>query len=106
MMAAGWVEEVKSLGQKYGFDLPLLNTLGYQEIKQYLLGEITLSEAESLIVLRTRQFAKRQRTWFRAVPDIEWFDADDPALLPKIGLRVGEFLAFNETTHRSPDLWS
>lgn len=92
MLAAGWEAEVKILCQKYGSDLPLLNTLGYQEMKQYLAGDISLTQAKELTVLHTRQFAKRQRTWFRAYPEIEWFDADNPDLLEKVWQRVQEFL--------------
>jgi tRNA dimethylallyltransferase len=92
MIAAGWEAEVKALCEKYGSDLPLLNTLGYQEMKQYLAGDISLSEAKDLTVLHTRQFAKRQRTWFRAYPEIEWFDADNPDSLEKVWQRVQEFL--------------
>ena len=84
MVAAGFVEEVEFLCQKYGKDLPLLNTLGYAEMKQYLAGEISLEEAQELTVLHTRQFAKRQRTWFRADSQIEWFDADAPDLLERV----------------------
>ena len=91
MVADGLVAEVESLGQKYGFDLPLLDTLGYREIKQYLAGDVTLAEARDLIVLHTRQFAKRQRTWFRAYPQIEWFDADQPNLLDQVWQRVQDF---------------
>ncbi|PHJ57949.1 tRNA delta(2)-isopentenylpyrophosphate transferase [Nostoc linckia z18] len=92
MIANGLVAEVESLCQKYGADLPLLNTLGYQEIKQYLAGDISLDEAKELTVLHTRQFAKRQRTWFRAYSQIEWFDADDPELLEKVWQRINEFI--------------
>jgi tRNA dimethylallyltransferase len=92
MIADGLVAEVEYLCQKYGADLPLLNTLGYQEIKQYLAGEISLDKAKELTVLHTRQFAKRQRTWFRAYPQIEWFDVDSPDLLEKVWLRVQEFM--------------
>ncbi len=88
MLAAGWEAEVKALCEKYGFDLPLLNTLGYQEMKQYLAGDISLNEAKDLTVLHTRQFAKRQRTWFRAYPEIEWFDADNPDLLELVLQRI------------------
>ncbi|MFN6514423.1 MAG: tRNA (adenosine(37)-N6)-dimethylallyltransferase MiaA [Nostoc sp. CreGUA01] len=92
MIANGLVAEVEYLCQKYGADLPLLNTLGYQEIKQYLAGDISLDEAKELTVLHTRQFAKRQRTWFRAYQQIEWFDADDPDLLEKVWRRINEFI--------------
>ena len=81
MIADGLVDEVKYLCDKYGSNLPLLNTLGYGEIKQYLAGDISLKQAEELIVTHTRQFAKRQRTWFRKYPEIEWFGADSPDLL-------------------------
>ncbi|MDJ0732668.1 MAG: tRNA (adenosine(37)-N6)-dimethylallyltransferase MiaA [Nostocaceae cyanobacterium] len=91
MIADGLVKEVEYLCQKYGVDLPLLNTLGYQEIKQYLLGDISLETAIELTVLHTRQFAKRQGTWFRAVPEIEWFDAENPNLLEQVWQRVQQF---------------
>ncbi|MBW4597428.1 MAG: tRNA (adenosine(37)-N6)-dimethylallyltransferase MiaA [Brasilonema angustatum HA4187-MV1] len=93
MIADGLVTEVEYLCQKYGTDLPLLNTLGYQEIKQHLAGDISLDEAKELTVLHTRQFAKRQRTWFRAYPQIEWFDVESPDLLDKVWQRVQEFIA-------------
>ncbi|GBE94912.1 tRNA (adenosine(37)-N6)-dimethylallyltransferase MiaA [Nostoc cycadae] len=92
MIADGLVSEVEYLCQKYGTDLSLLNTLGYQEIKQYLAGEITLNTAKELTVLHTRQFAKRQRTWFRAYPQIEWFNADDPDLIEQLWQRVTQFI--------------
>lgn len=92
MVTAGLVEEVKTLAEKYGWHLPLLDTLGYREMKQYLTGEISLSEAKALTVVHTRQFAKRQRTWFRAYPDIQWFDADSPDLVDKVWRLVQEFL--------------
>ncbi|MGB5962657.1 MAG: tRNA (adenosine(37)-N6)-dimethylallyltransferase MiaA [Coleofasciculaceae cyanobacterium] len=92
MLELGWEAEVRYLGEKYGFDLPLLNTLGYQEMKQYLLGDISLIQAKELTVLHTRQFAKRQRTWFRAVPEIIWFNADDPDLLEQVWQQVQQFI--------------
>jgi tRNA dimethylallyltransferase len=92
MIADGLVGEVEYLCQKYGVDLPLLNTLGYQEIRQYLVGDISLDEAKALTVLHTRQFAKRQRTWFRAYPQIEWFDANTPELLEIVWQRINEFI--------------
>ncbi|MBD2455021.1 tRNA (adenosine(37)-N6)-dimethylallyltransferase MiaA [Nostoc sp. FACHB-87] len=92
MIADGLVAEVEYLCHKYGADLSLLNTLGYQEIKQYLSGEITLNAAQELTVLHTRQFAKRQRTWFRAYPQIKWFNADDVDVIEKVWLHVNEFV--------------
>ena len=88
MIADGLVGEVEYLCQKYGTDLSLLNTLGYQEIKQYLTGEISLEEAKELIVLHTRQFAKRQRTWFRQSPNLEYVNMDNPDLLETVWRRI------------------
>ncbi|WP_088893001.1 tRNA (adenosine(37)-N6)-dimethylallyltransferase MiaA [Leptolyngbya ohadii] len=102
MIAQGFVEEVDRLCRKYGADLPLLNTLGYQEIKQFLNGEISLAEAESLIVLHTRQFAKQQRTWFHADRSIEWFDADDPDLGDRVLGRVEGFVEGFLRSGKSP----
>ncbi len=84
MVAAGFVEEVQGLRDRYGDGLPLLNTLGYQEISQYLRGEVDLETAQDLTILHTRQFAKRQRTWFRAIPEIQWFEADASDLLDQV----------------------
>jgi tRNA dimethylallyltransferase len=90
MIELGLVKEVEYLIQKYGQNLPLINTLGYAEIKQYLAGDISLAEAIDLTILHTRQFAKRQRTWFRAYPEIEWFDVNNPNLLELVWQRIKE----------------
>lgn len=92
MLAAGLVAEVETLQHQYGPDLPLLNTLGYAEIRRALAGELSLAIAEEQIVLHTRQFAKRQRTWFRANPAIQWFDAEAPDLLEQVWAVVAEFV--------------
>ena len=102
MVKDGFVEEVEYLSQKYGMDLPLLNTLGYQEIKQYLAGDISLDEAKQLTVLHTRQFAKRQRTWFRKDAQIEWFDTESPDLLDQVWLRIQEFITDDNLNNLTP----
>ena len=92
MIEMGLVEEVEYLCQKYGADLPLLNTLGYGEIKQYLLGEIDLERAIALTVTHTRQFAKRQRTWFRKNKEINWFDNNSQDLIEEVWQKVQMFI--------------
>lgn len=84
MIEMGLVAEVSFLINKYGWDLTLLNTLGYAEIKAHLLDNCSLEEAIAEIIIHTRQFAKRQRTWFRAYPEIQWFDATAPDLLEQV----------------------
>jgi tRNA dimethylallyltransferase len=88
MMEQGFVAEVKELVLRYGDDLPLLNTLGYAEVRQYLRGEIDLAEATRLTALHTRQFAKRQRNWLRSDDSIEWFDSDDLGLVDRVWQRL------------------
>ena len=102
MVKDGFVEEVEYLCQKYGRDLPLLNTLGYQEIKQYLAGDISLDEAKELTYLHTRQFAKRQRTWFRKDGQIEWFDTESPDLLEQVWLRIQKFINNDNADNLTP----
>jgi tRNA dimethylallyltransferase len=51
-----------------------LKTVGYQEPIRYLRGEITREEAINLMKQHTRNFAKRQLTWFRKESRIRWFD--------------------------------
>ncbi len=92
MIEAGFADEVAALMAKYGPDLPLLKTLGYAEMMQYLTGEVSLEDAIALIVQHTCQFAKRQRTWFRKEPQIEWFSADEPELAAQVIERVGKFV--------------
>lgn len=91
MLEQGLVKEVESLWQRYGADLPLLKTLGYAEILSHLAGDCSLAEAEQEIIKNTRQFAKRQRTWFRK-HDIHWFNAEDKAVVAQVIALVREFL--------------
>ena len=91
MIEAGFTNEVARLIEKYGSDLPLLKTLGYAEMHRYLAGEFSLESAIEQIVRHTCQFAKRQRTWFRKEPGIEWFSADDPRLKGQVVERIEKF---------------
>jgi len=65
MLAGGWLDEVRRLLSRYPADCPGLHTLGYVQLVHHLQGTLTLAEAGTEIVLRTRQYARRQRTWFR-----------------------------------------
>lgn len=75
MIEAGLIEEVDGL-LKQGYDESLrsMQALGYKEIIAYLRGHLTRDAAIELVKKRTRNFAKRQLTWFRAMKDIVWFD--------------------------------
>lgn len=91
MIAAGWVAEVEQLVTKYGSALPLLQTLGYQELLHHLQGQSTLAEAIEQTVIHTRQFAKRQRTWFRSEPQMQWFDITQADYLDQVWAQIDLF---------------
>ena len=81
MVDAGLPEEVRALdarGLRSGRTAS--RALGYAQFLQVLDGEATVAEAAEQTVVATRQFARRQLTWFRADERIQWFAHDDPAL--------------------------
>ena len=84
MIDMGFVEEVTHLVEQYGADLPLLQTLGYAEMLPHLQGDTSLDAAIEAILLHTRQFAKRQRTWFRNRATVQWFDANANDLVDQV----------------------
>ncbi|MGZ1490656.1 tRNA (adenosine(37)-N6)-dimethylallyltransferase MiaA [Brevibacterium sediminis] len=75
MWEHGWVDEVTRL-----LDVGLAEgktasrAIGYAQIQRHLAGELTAAEAKEETTIRTRQFARRQDTWFRRDPRIRWID--------------------------------
>ena len=67
MLKAGWIEETEAARALYGADCPGLMSIGYREIVNFLQGEMSWEDLVPAIVRATRQYAKRQRTWFRHV---------------------------------------
>lgn len=65
MMVAGWPEEVRELVRVVPEHAPAWNATGYGTIRRLVRGEIGVEEARDAILIDTRQYAKRQRTWFR-----------------------------------------
>lgn len=81
MLEAGLLEEVKSL---IPFKkLNALNTVGYKEFFSYFDNEITFEEATELLKKNTRNFAKRQLTWFRKDKSTVWFEPKESNLIIK-----------------------
>ena len=78
MMAQGLLDEVKGLKAK-GYDrkLPAMQAIGYAQLLSYLDEEVSLDAAVEAIKRATRQFAKRQLTWFRRDERIRWFDCEN-----------------------------
>lgn len=75
MMKAGLLDEVKQL-QSFKH-LNALQTVGYAELFDHLDGKLSLSEAIAQIKIHTRQYAKRQMTWFKKDQEIKWYSPDD-----------------------------
>ena len=72
MLEKGLIDETKVLLDKYGRAYNIINTIGYREITQYLDGILSLDESIELLKKNTRNYAKRQLTWFRKNQDIKW----------------------------------
>ena len=98
MIEKGLVDEVKhllSLGIKE--DFPAMKGIGYKEVVSCLNAGGDIQEAIEQIKTGTRHFAKRQFTWYRKMPYINWYDADnisDSALLEQVYALVKRHFAF------------
>jgi tRNA dimethylallyltransferase len=69
MLGGGWLDEVRSLGD-LADDAPAWKATGYRTLREVLRGHLSMDEARERILIETRQYAKRQRTWFRhQLPD-------------------------------------
>ena len=65
MFASGWADEVRDLARTVPEHAPAWNATGYATIRRLVRGELGDHEAREAILIDTRQYAKRQRTWFR-----------------------------------------
>ncbi len=72
MIEQGLVDETKQLLAKHGRISNITDTIGYREMLLYIDGILTLQEAIEKLKQNTRNYAKRQLTWFRKNPDIKW----------------------------------
>ncbi len=72
MLAAGWPEEARSIEGTGGFSKSSIQALGYAEALELAHARLEFEAAATRIALATRQFARRQRTWYRKFADITW----------------------------------
>lgn len=72
MIEQGLIDETKKLLQKHGRISNITDTIGYREVLSYLDGELSLDEAKDKLKQNTRNYAKRQLTWFRKNEQINW----------------------------------
>lgn len=72
MVEQGLIDETQKLIKKHGRIPNITDTIGYREVLSYLDGELTLEEAKDKLKQNTRNYAKRQLTWFRKNEQIKW----------------------------------
>ncbi len=82
MFDSGLIEETARLVERYGALAPPLQSLGYKQAVQLLRGEIDRESAIAAVQQAHRNYAKRQMTWFRREPDVQWLRGfgDDPEI--------------------------
>ncbi len=75
MLSEGLINEVRGLLEDYPAELKAFQTLGYREVLSFLSAEISAEQMLADIQKYTRQYAKRQLTWFRKDGEIIWVDS-------------------------------
>ena len=92
MFDEGLENEVLHIINTYGRDAAALSSIGYREWLDYFDKKINLDELKNLILVHTRQYAKRQETWFRKKPGIPFDNLSNPKSLGKIKENIKKFL--------------
>ena len=96
MFDNGLVDEVRSLlDNPEGLSRQARQALGYKEVIQYLEDGLTLDDTKEMVKLNTRRFSKRQMTWFRSFPDVQWLEAEEDEGPESISQRVITLLDTN-----------
>ncbi len=97
MLADGWLVEVRGLAGGAGLGRTASQALGYGELARVASGEIALEEAIERIKARTRQFAKRQMTWFRGFgASVEWLRVSEADRPDTLAVRVMDMLGLGK----------
>jgi len=79
MLKLGLEKEVRDLVKKYGFKIPPMKTIGYKEWQEHFERKIDKKKVKELIILHTKQFARRQMTWFKRDNKINWIEKQKEA---------------------------
>lgn len=84
MMEQGLLSEAEKVYENR-FSYPLLSTaIGYKEFFPFFEDKLELSDSVTLLKQKTRNYAKRQLTWFRNKMQVNWYDIEDPSVYNKI----------------------
>jgi len=81
MVEQGLVAEVEMLAKKYGWATPALQAPAYKAFRPYLAGVVSIDQAKQAFVQNDRQYARRQKTWFKRSPDISWISKPEEAVV-------------------------
>ena len=102
MFEAGLVEEAQRLLEKYGDAAGPLASLGYKQAVQFICGELTREQALQSAQQAHRNYAKRQMTWFRREPEVQWLRGfgDDPKIQTEAVARMETALTRDFTEER------
>ncbi|MEG0710378.1 MAG: tRNA (adenosine(37)-N6)-dimethylallyltransferase MiaA [Longicatena sp.] len=94
MMADGLLDEIKQLVNKHEdvWSLQSFQGIGYKEWKPYFEGNATIEECVELIKKNSRNFAKRQYTWFRNQMQVHWYDIEDDHYKEEIQNDIKKYL--------------
>ena len=106
MIKRGWGEEVRRLvANDAARQAKPLEFIGYRELRDQLLRGTPLPESVAAIVQATRQYAKRQLTWFRKEPGVRWFagPGDSPEIQAAVSAFVEDGLATLRSTHNTAE---
>ena len=89
MFTRGLVEETRELLKRgLAENKTAMQAIGYRQVVEHLRGGRSLKETIELVKIRTRQFAKRQLTWFRAQKDLEWIELKPDESLEKVAQKI------------------
>lgn len=97
MFEQGLLEELDGLVQEEAvFALQSMQGIGYKEFKDYYANHATVEEVALAIAKNSRNFAKRQYTWFRNQMEVHWYDVQDPAFGVKLEQEVADWSTKDE----------
>jgi len=99
MFTSGLVEETRELLKRgLAENKTAMQAIGYRQVVEHLRGERSLAETIELVKIRTRQFAKRQLTWFRAQKNLEWIELKPCESLEKSAQKMCEAILSSGAT--------
>jgi tRNA dimethylallyltransferase len=80
MVAKGLVDEVRKLKDQYGCEIESMTSIGYRQVCEFLEKKVSLKEAIEEVKTASRQYAKRQMTWFKRDERIQWVETQPQAI--------------------------